>query len=152
MYHQLSRGSVSKITGKATRRGSAVHSQLDTRVEQNQTSNGSKEETVFGPLGEMSHYPKPVFNGKRNYGRPQQNYSSPNPEPVSQGHEECIKYLSDTWNRIQHEYENGIRQERICAVQWYQEKSSPTREGFEPFNLHEWASHRRAFNHSTHTT
>ena len=40
-----------------------------------------------------------------------------------------LLYSVLAWNRVQHEYENGIRQERIGAVQWYQEKSSPTRDG-----------------------
>ncbi|XP_045211505.1 MAPK regulated corepressor interacting protein 2-like [Mercenaria mercenaria] len=79
--------------------------------------------------------PKPVFNGNRTRYPMRQN-SNPQQPQYSAQHEEMVRYLSDTWNRVNHELERNQREGGPIV---YREKNpNPRLNDFKPFDLEQF--------------
>ncbi|KAK7506517.1 hypothetical protein BaRGS_00001992 [Batillaria attramentaria] len=81
--------------------------------------------------------PRPVFNGKRLPARPnniQQSQHTDRPRPNPQ-HEEFVRYLSESWSKVQRDYEAG----KEGGPEIYREKNpNPHLANFKPFDLPEY--------------
>ncbi|PVD38366.1 hypothetical protein C0Q70_00980 [Pomacea canaliculata] len=83
--------------------------------------------------------PRPVFNGKR----PTSRQNSSQQEQFSQQHEECVRYLSENWNKVMREYEQFKEGGKEGGPEWYKEKNpNPHLADFKPFDLEEYWGHR----------
>ncbi|KAK2162489.1 hypothetical protein LSH36_97g01007 [Paralvinella palmiformis] len=132
----------SRLASKATRRGPAQ--QLDLRTLENFDS-GSRER--FGPWDMSS--PKPVFNGKKHFGRSNSSGSSSlngmsnsmmthQDSACVQQHEENVKYMAEAWYRVNHE----IDKKQEDGPEIYREKCPHQLQGFEAIDLERWALSR----------
>ncbi|XP_060553667.1 mapk-regulated corepressor-interacting protein 1-like isoform X2 [Ruditapes philippinarum] len=82
--------------------------------------------------------PKPVFNGNRNrsYPNPMRQNSNPQQPQYTAQHEEFVRILSDSWNRVNHELERNQREGGPIV---YREKNpNPMLNGFKPFDLEQF--------------
>ncbi|XP_074648325.1 MAPK regulated corepressor interacting protein 2-like isoform X2 [Tubulanus polymorphus] len=91
-----------------------------------------------GPIGISG--PRPVFtNGKKsgNSGMNRAGSRSPSEQPLS-ANEECVKYVSDAWSRVQKEMEMAQRQGTGGGPVYYIEKQLGQFKDFQPFDLEKW--------------
>ncbi|KAH3863721.1 MAPK regulated corepressor interacting protein 2-like isoform X3 [Dreissena polymorpha] len=83
--------------------------------------------------------PKPVFNGNGQRSRYINNVrsnSTPSPPQFSPQHEEFVKYLSDSWNRVSRELENRTGRDASSGPTLYREKNpNPKLNDFKAFDL-----------------
>ncbi|XP_067672749.1 MAPK regulated corepressor interacting protein 2-like [Haliotis asinina] len=125
--YALSRGP-SKIVA-STRRGPPK--QLDSLESRDISSKRAPGEPVMSS-------PKPVFNVNGKRAHVNRSNSAPQ-EPISQQHEDIVKYLNDAWNKVRHELEVGKKSERENAPLWYKERNpNPRLQGFKAFDLEEF--------------
>ncbi|XP_015928986.1 MAPK regulated corepressor interacting protein 2 [Parasteatoda tepidariorum] len=114
-----------------TRRG------ISQKVEPLESASSNRESTKCGPQPEIS-LPKPVFNHQANGRRTQTSKNHQASENYPPHYEELIKYVSDSWDSVQEEYECSKQStdNRVPRVVYYQDNSTNSHlANFEPFDL-----------------
>lgn len=58
-------------------------------------------------------------------------------EPISQQHDDSVRFVAEAWSQVKQKYEVSTRQGRE-GPEYYQEKVPNQMQGFEPFDLDQW--------------
>ncbi|KAL5018779.1 hypothetical protein ScPMuIL_004501 [Solemya velum] len=93
----------------------------------------SKKRALCEPASMSSGFnsPRPVFNVKKNCMRPN---NIPH-EPPSPQHEEIVRYLTDSWNRVCEEMDMSVGNQKDAPFFYKEKTPNPQLAGFKPFDL-----------------
>ncbi|KAK2175767.1 hypothetical protein NP493_709g03025 [Ridgeia piscesae] len=127
--YSLTRGP-SKLASKASQRGLTQQiEKFEGRVELTNRPFANGSTSMI-----MTSSPRPVFNGKKYYGRSKNTMTR---EPISPVHEDNVVFIAEAWQRVQRDLNS--RRSRDDGPELYQNKSTANHiPDFEPFNIDEW--------------